>query len=105
MTRLFLPEDSPTRPLARLAHDASSFIARLWSPLIAAAAPARPAPPLPPPSGAVVNVSSESQLRAAASNLTSNTTIVLAPGVYVLQDTVYINGTFSNVGVRGASGN
>jgi hypothetical protein len=70
-----------------------------------AAAPARPAPALPPPTGAVVNVSSESQLRAAASNLASNTTIVLAPGVYVLQDTIYINGTFSNVGIRGASGN
>ena len=52
-----------------------------------------------------MQVSSESQLRAAASNLASNTTIVLAPGVYVLQDTVYINGTFSNVGIRGASGN
>jgi hypothetical protein len=31
--------------------------------------------------------------------------IVLAPGVYVLQDTLYINGTFSNVGVGGALGN
>jgi hypothetical protein len=75
------------------------------SPAVAAAAPARPAPPLPPPPGAVVHVSSESQLRAAASNLVSNTTIVLAPGVYVLQDTIYVNGTFTNVGIRGASGN
>src|SRR4029078_5898137 len=53
----------------------------------------------------VVQVSSESQLRAPAPNLAPNTPIVLAPGVYVLQDTVYINGTFSNVGIRGASGN
>jgi hypothetical protein len=83
----------------------TSLGALLLSPVVVAAAPARPAPPLPPPSGTVVNVSSESQLRAAASHLTSNTTIVLAPGVYVLQDTVYINGTFSNVGIRGASGN
>ena len=52
-----------------------------------------------------MQVSSESQLRAAVSHLASNTTIVLAAGVYVLQDTVYINGTFSNVGIRGASGN
>jgi hypothetical protein len=72
---------------------------------MAAAAPARPAPPLAPPSGAVVHVSSESQLRTAVSRLASNTTIVVAPGVYVLQDTVYINGTFSNVGIRGATGN
>ena len=83
----------------------TAFAAALLFPAAAVAAPARPAPPLPPPSGTVVNVSSESQLRAAASNLTSNTTIILAPGIYVLQDTVYINGTFSNVGVRGASGN
>jgi hypothetical protein len=77
----------------------------LLTPLAAIAAPARPAPPLAPPTGVVVHVSTESQLRAAASSLASNTTIVLAPGVYVLQDTVYVNGTFSNVGIRGASGN
>ena len=72
---------------------------------VAAAAPARPAPPLPAPAGAIVNVSSESQLRTAASRLASNTTIVVTPGVYVLQDTIYINGTFTNVGIRGSSGN
>jgi hypothetical protein len=69
------------------------------------AAPARPAPPLPAPTGTVVNVSSESQLRAAVSSLASNTTIVLAPGRYVLQDAIYVNGTFTNVGIRGATGN
>jgi hypothetical protein len=53
----------------------------------------------------VVNVATESQLRTAVSHLASNTTIALAPGVYVLQNTVYINGAFSNIGIRGASGN
>jgi hypothetical protein len=77
----------------------------LLLPAVAAAAPARPAPPLPAPAGAVVYVSSESQLRTAASRLASNTTIVVTPGVYVLQDTIYINGTFTNVGIRGSSGN
>jgi hypothetical protein len=71
----------------------------------AEAAPARPAPPLPPPTGTIVNVSTESQLRAAVSSITSNRTIVIAPGTYVLQNTLYINGTFTNVGLRGATGN
>jgi hypothetical protein len=71
----------------------------------AVAAPARPAPPLPAPTGAIVNVSSESQLRAAVSSLSSNTTIVVDPGTYVLRDALYINGTFTNVGIRGATGN
>jgi parallel beta helix pectate lyase-like protein len=69
------------------------------------ARPARPAPPLAPPSGAIVNVSTEPQLRAAIRGLTSNTTIVLAAGTYILTSTVWINGTFTNVGIRGATGN
>ena len=69
------------------------------------AAPARPAPPLPAPSGTIVNVSTESQLRAAVSSLTSNRTIVMAPGTYHLLDALYVNGTFTNVGIRGATGN
>jgi len=68
------------------------------------AAPARPAPPLPPPSGPIINVSTESQLQAAVSSISSNTTIVLAPGAYRLSDTLYFNGTFTNVGIRGATG-
>ncbi len=71
----------------------------------AAAAPARPAPALPAPTGAIVNVSTEAQLRASVSGLHSNTTIVMAPGTYVLTTTLYINGTFTNVGLRGATGN
>lgn len=68
-------------------------------------AAARPAPPLPPPSGTVVNVSTEAQLQAAVAALTSNTTILIAPGTYTLTNTLYVNGTFANVALRGSSGN
>ena len=68
------------------------------------AAAARPAPPLPAPSGSVVNVSNSSQLQSAVTSLTSNRTIVLAPGTYNLSSTLYVNGTFSNVAIRGATG-
>ena len=37
--------------------------------------------------------------------LASNTTILIAPGTYTLTSTLYINGTFTNVALRGASGN
>jgi hypothetical protein len=68
------------------------------------ASPARPAPPLPPPTGAVVNVSTEPQLQAAVRSLTSNTTIVIAPGTYVLTSTLYLKAV-TNVGIRGATSN
>jgi hypothetical protein len=70
-----------------------------------AAGPARPAPALPPPSGTIVNVSTEIQLRDAMASLASNMTIVLAPGTYSLRDALYVNGTFTNIGIRGATGN
>src|SRR4051794_10930233 len=53
--------------------------------------------------GSTVNVSTEPQLQAAIQQLTSNTTIVIAPGTYVLTNTLYINGTFSNVTITGSS--
>jgi len=65
----------------------------LATPLGAHAAPGSPclaAPALPAPTGNTVNVSNASQLRTAISNLTANTTIVLAPGEYVLSSTLYI---------------
>jgi hypothetical protein len=71
----------------------------------AAAGPAVPPVPLPPPAGAVVNVSTVSQLQNAVASIGSNTTIVIAPGTYNLTTTLYINGTFTNVGIRGATGN
>jgi hypothetical protein len=69
------------------------------------AGPATPAPPLPPPGGTIVNVSTVGQLQQAVAAMASNTTIVLAPGTYRLSSTLYINGTFTNVGIRGATGN
>jgi len=69
------------------------------------ARPARPAPPLGPPSGTIVNVATEAQLQAAVSHLASNTTVVIAPGTYLLSQTLYINGTFTDVTVRGGTDN
>lgn len=69
------------------------------------AGPAVPPAPLPPPTGSVVVVSTVTQLRQAVASLTSNTTIVVAAGTYQLTAPLYINGTFTNVGLRGATGN
>ncbi len=71
----------------------------------ALAGPAIPPSPLPPPTGTVVNVSTLSQLQNAVAGIASNTTIVIAPGTYNLNGPLYINGTFTNVGIRGATGN
>ena len=71
----------------------------------AAAGPAFPPSPLPPPSGTIVNVSTVAQLQSAVASIASNTTIVIAAGTYNLTSTLYINGTFTNVGIRGATGN
>jgi hypothetical protein len=71
----------------------------------AAAGPAVPPAPLPPPGGTVVNVTTVAQLQNAVAALASNTTIVLGPGTYNLGTTLYINGSFTNVGIRGATGN
>ncbi|HEY7286983.1 MAG TPA: hypothetical protein VH497_16155 [Vicinamibacterales bacterium] len=70
----------------------------------AESAPARPAPGLPAPTGTIVSVSTEPQLQNAIAHLQSNTTILVAPGTYALTSTLYINGTFTNVALRGASG-
>ena len=55
--------------------------------------------------GAVVTVTNVTQLQNAVAALASNTTIVIAPGTYNLGATLYINGSFANVGIRGATGN
>jgi hypothetical protein len=68
------------------------------------ARPARPAPPLPSPSGTIVNVSTEAQLQAAVAAMSSNVTIVLAPGTYHLTRSLYFNGPLRSIGVRGATG-
>jgi hypothetical protein len=75
------------------------------APVSVLAGPATPAPPLPAPTGTVVNVSTEAQLQAAVSSIKSNTTIVVAPGTYNLTSTLYLNGAFTNIGIRGATNN
>jgi hypothetical protein len=77
----------------------------LMAPQRLEAAAARPAPPLPAPSGIIVNVATEAQLQAAVAALASNTTIMLAPGTYTLTSTLYVNGTFANVALRGSTQN
>jgi hypothetical protein len=57
------------------------------------------------PPQAVVQVSTEPQLQSAMSALTSNTTLVLAPGTYRLTRTLWFNGALSGVVIRGATGN
>jgi len=71
---------------------------------VASAGPAIPAAPLPPPTGSIVHVSTAAQLQHAVASIASNTTIVVAPGTYHLTGPLYINGTFTSVGIRGATG-
>lgn len=67
--------------------------------------PVRPAPPLPPPTGSVVTVSTVGALQSAVDGLTSNTTIVVAPGTYRLTQGLRIRNGVTHVGLRGATGN
>src|SRR5688572_15789571 len=71
----------------------------------AGAGPAIPPTPLPPPTGATIHVSTVAQLQNAVAAIASNTTFVIAPGTYQLTSTLYINGNFTNVAVRGATAN
>jgi hypothetical protein len=80
------------------------LVCLLWHGL-AEAGPAIPPAPLPPPAGAVIQVSTVAQLQNAVAAIASNTTIVIAPGTYQLTSTLYINGSFTNVAVRGATAN
>lgn len=60
-------------------------------------------PALPAPTGRVVNVSTEAQLQSAIGGLTSDTTILIAPGTYRLSRTLNVRGPLSNVSIRGNS--
>jgi len=82
-----------------------TILVLFFSAAVAEAKPARPAPPLPAPPGTVIDISTESQLQAAMAAITSNVTIVLAPGTYRLTRSLYFNGAFTNVGIRGATEN
>ncbi|MCC6189855.1 MAG: hypothetical protein IT318_12540, partial [Anaerolineales bacterium] len=98
--------------LARLCALAVVF----WPAALAGAMPppapgaARPAAaaaacaPLPPPGGTIIPVDSVASLQAAVASLASNTTILIADGVYDLTQTLVIDGA-DNVAIRGASGN
>jgi hypothetical protein len=79
------------------------LIVRLATAAPAAAAPARPAPALAGPGGKIVRVSTEPELQAAVSALSSNTTIVLTPGIYRLTRTLYVKGSMTRVGLRGST--
>jgi hypothetical protein len=70
----------------------------------AAAGPAVPPSPLPI-TGTVVQVNTVQQLQNAVASIASNTTILIAPGTYQLTSPLYVNGSFTNVAIRGASGN
>jgi hypothetical protein len=58
---------------------------------------------LPPPSGAIVTVSTESALQAAVSSISSGTTIVIQPGTYNLTSTLWLRGNVNNVAIRGST--
>ena len=61
-------------------------------------------PALPPPVGTIVSVATEPELQAAIASLGSNSTVLLADGVYDLTQTLVIGGV-TGVAIRGASGN
>ena len=71
-----------------------------------AAAAGPPVPPSPLPiTGSVVHANTVQQLQNAVASIASNTTILIAPGTYQLTSPLYVNGNFTNVAIRGASGN
>ena len=59
---------------------------------------------LPPATGTVVNVDTVDELQSTVASLNSNTTILIADGVYTLTNTLNVRGV-SNVALRGLSGN
>lgn len=61
-------------------------------------------PAWPPPTGAVVRVSTEAALQHAVRRVESNTTILIAPGSYELSNTLHLRGGVHHVGLRGATG-
>jgi hypothetical protein len=61
-------------------------------------------PGLPPPTGTIINVATASQLQTAVANLQSAQTILIAPGTYVLTNTLYVPQGLTNVAIRGATG-
>jgi len=60
-------------------------------------------PPLPPPTGNIVTVSTEAELRDQAYNAAAGTTIMIEAGVYDMQDFVYV--VNDGITLRGETGN
>jgi hypothetical protein len=60
--------------------------------------------PLAQPDGTIIHVSTVGELQSAVSNLTSNTNILIADGVYDLTNTLVIRGGVTDVTIRGANG-
>ncbi len=91
-----------------------SLLANLWLilnlavpgalPLSTSAPVGQTCGPLPPPSGNIVNVATVPELQDAVDNLTSNTTILIADGMYTLTNLLNIR-SVNNVTLRSASGN
>lgn len=63
------------------------------------------APPLPEPTGRVIHVKTPAQLWAAVRDVTSDTTILIAPGTYPLPNTLHFSTPGKNIALRGATGN
>lgn len=62
-------------------------------------------PALPAPTGAVITVSTLSQLQNAVASLQSGQTIMIQPGIYNLTGPLYLPQNISNVAIRGTTGN
>jgi hypothetical protein len=94
-----------SRRVFTLAFVLSLLIGVVWlvSPLLGTAQLSK-CPPLSPPTGAVVTVSSVTELEMAVNSLTSGTTILIADGIYNLHGT-YLRFDVPNVAMRSASGN
>jgi len=60
-------------------------------------------PPLSPPTGSVVTVSTEAELRGQAYTAAAGTTIMVSPGIYNMGDVIHI--VNDNITIRGATGN
>lgn len=79
----------------------------MWKTMIVAAIAAAGHTPLAVRAAAesqIVHVANEAALQKAFGQLRSGMTIVLAPGVYRLTRTLSINGTYTDIALRGATG-
>lgn len=68
------------------------------------AGPVSHAPPLPEPDGEVVRVATVRALQDAVRDAQSRQTILIAPGTYHLEMSLYLTGGVSDVAIRGETG-